>query len=81
VFFTKTASENPILWTGMNDASAKGRKGLGQMLKQVQHDGGVSLSCFVIPNLFRDLGFGLRNLGSKALPCGRGSLLYISEFS
>jgi len=31
---------------------------------------------FVIPNLFRDLGFGFKNLGFKAPPCGRGSLLH-----
>jgi len=29
----------------------------------------------VIPNLFRDLGFRFRNLGFKAPPCRRGSLL------
>ena len=30
---------------------------------------------FVIPNLVRDLGFGFKNLGFKAPPSGRGSLL------
>ncbi len=29
-----------------------------QMLKQVQHDMTVRFYLFVIPNLFRDLGFG-----------------------
>jgi len=61
--FIKTASENPVLWTGMKDASAKGRKDFNQMLKQVQHDNGVWISCFVIPNLFRDLGFWFREFG------------------
>jgi len=37
----KIAPENPVLWTGMKGASAKGRKSLNQMLKQVQHDNGV----------------------------------------
>jgi len=36
--------------TGMKDVSAKGRKNLNQMLKQVEHGNGVGLSCFVIPN-------------------------------
>ena len=35
------------------------------MLKQVQHDHRVFLLSFVIPNLIRDLGFGLENLGFK----------------
>ena len=39
--FIKIAPENPVLWTGMKGASAKGRKNLNQMLKQVQHDNGV----------------------------------------
>jgi len=43
------------------------------MLKRVQHDNRVWFSFFVIPNLFRDLGF--KNLGFKAPPCGRGNLL------
>jgi len=30
------------------------------MLKQVQHDNMGFALIFVIPNLFRDLGFGLR---------------------
>jgi len=34
-----------------------------------------SCSLFVIPNLFRDLGFGFQNLGFKARPAGGGSLL------
>jgi hypothetical protein len=41
--FIKTAPENPVLWTGMKGASAKGRKNLNQMLKQVQHDNWVWL--------------------------------------
>jgi hypothetical protein len=66
------ASENPVLWTGMKEASAKGRKDLNQMLKQVQHDNGVWFLCFVIPNQvlnllqdlrFRDLGFWFREFG------------------
>jgi len=35
---------------------------------------------FVIPNLFRDLGFGFRNLGFKTPPCGRGSLLFLTFY-
>jgi hypothetical protein len=50
--FIKTAPENPVLWTGM-----KAEK-INQMLKQVQHDMPVRSVLFVIPNLFRDLGFG-----------------------
>jgi len=34
------APENPVLWTGMKDASAESRKQANQMLKQVQHDMG-----------------------------------------
>jgi hypothetical protein len=34
----------------MKDVSAKGRKNLNQMLKQVEHGNGVWLSCFVILN-------------------------------
>jgi hypothetical protein len=44
----------------MKGACAKGRKDLKQMLKEVQHDNGVWVYCFVIPNLFRDLGFWFR---------------------
>jgi len=47
----------------MKGVSAKGRKKLNQMLKQVQHDNMGWLSFFVIPNLFRDLGFGFREFG------------------
>jgi len=61
--FIKTTPENPVLWTGMKGVSAKGRKNLSEMLKQVQHDNWVWLSPFVIPNLFRDLGFGFREFG------------------
>ena len=32
--FIKTASENPVLWTGMKGASAESRKKVNQMLKQ-----------------------------------------------
>jgi hypothetical protein len=32
--FIKTASENPVLWTGMKGASAESRKKANQMLKQ-----------------------------------------------
>jgi hypothetical protein len=63
LIYLKPAPENPVLWTGMKGGSAEGRKNLNQMLKQVQHDNGVWLSSFVIPNLFRDLGFGFREFG------------------
>ena len=46
------------------------------MLKQVQHDMRFGSGFFVIPNLFRDLGFRFKNLGFKAPLCGRGSLLF-----
>ena len=62
-FFIKTTPENPVLWAGMKGVSAKGRKNLSEMLKQVQHDNWVRLSSCVIPNLFRDLGFGFREFG------------------
>jgi hypothetical protein len=71
----KITPENPVLWTGMKGVSAKGRKKSNQMLKRVQNDKRVWFSVFVIPNLFRDLGFGFKNSGFKAPPCGRGSLL------
>ena len=32
--FIKTASENPVLWTGMKGASAASRKKVNQILKQ-----------------------------------------------
>jgi hypothetical protein len=32
--FIKIAPKNPVLWTGMKGASAKGRKNLNQMLKR-----------------------------------------------
>ncbi len=54
----------------MKGGSAEDRKNLNQMLKQVQHDNGVWLSSFVIPNLFRDLGFGLENWALKPNPVG-----------
>jgi hypothetical protein len=72
--FIKTAPENPVLWAGMKGVSAEGRKKLSEMLKRVQHDNSVWFSFFVIPNLFRDLGF--KNFGFKAPPCRRGSLLH-----
>jgi hypothetical protein len=53
----RIAPENPVLWTGMKGVSAEGRKNINQMLKRVQHDNRVWVSFFVIPNLFRDLGF------------------------
>jgi len=74
MLFIKTAPENPVLWLGMKGASAESRKKVNQMLKQV-HDKMVWVSLFVIPNLFRDPGFGFKNLGFKAPPCRRGSLL------
>ena len=52
----------------MKDASADSRGKADQMLKQVQ---GLSNSIY----RFLDLVFGFKNLGSKAPPCGRGSLL------
>jgi hypothetical protein len=58
----------------MKSVSAEGKKKLSEMLKRVQHDNSVWFSFFVIPNLFRDLGF--KNFGFKAPPCRRGSLLY-----
>jgi hypothetical protein len=64
------ASENPVLWTGMKGASAKGRRRSNQMLKRVQHDNRVgSLFCHPEPcpeldsGLFRDLVFGSKALG------------------
>jgi len=47
----------------MKGVSAKGRKKLNQMLKRGQHGNMVWLSFFVIPNLFRDLGFWFREFG------------------
>jgi hypothetical protein len=79
--YLKPAPENPVLWTGMKGGSAEGRKNLNQVLKQVQHDNGVWLSSFVIPNQvlnlfqdlrFRDLGFGFREFGPV------GGVLYFS---
>ena len=34
IYFMKTASENPVLWTGMKGVSAESRKKVNQMLKQ-----------------------------------------------
>jgi hypothetical protein len=59
--FIKSTPENPVLWTGMKGASAKGRKKPNQMLKPVQHDKRVWFSVFVIPNLVRDLGLGFES--------------------
>jgi hypothetical protein len=42
----------------MKGPSAKGRRKSNQMLKRVQHDNRVG-SLFVIPNMFRDLSFGV----------------------
>jgi hypothetical protein len=39
--FIKITPENPVLWTGMKGMSAKARKNLSEMLKQVQHDNWV----------------------------------------
>ena len=36
LFFIKIAPENPVLWTGIKGASAKGKKKVNQMLKRVQ---------------------------------------------
>jgi hypothetical protein len=49
--FIKIAPENPVLWTGMKGVSAKSRKNLNQMLKQVQHDNRVRVSFFCHPEL------------------------------
>jgi len=62
----------------MKGASTQSRKKTNQMLKRVQHDMTVRFWSFVIPNLFRDLVFGFKNLGFKASLCGRGSLLVIT---
>jgi hypothetical protein len=48
--FIKIAPENPVLWTGMKGASAKGRRKSNQMLKRVQHDNRVG-SLFCHPEL------------------------------
>ena len=45
--FIKTASENPVLWTGMKGAPAESRKKVNQMLKQVQHDMTVRFCSFL----------------------------------
>jgi len=50
-FIVKTASENPVLWTGMKDASSENRKQRNQMLKQVQHDVTVRFWPFCHPEL------------------------------
>ena len=73
--FIKITPENPVLWTGMKGVSAESRKKFNQMLKRVQTTGfGSSFlssrTCFGISVL------GLENLGFKAPPCGRGSLLF-----
>ena len=83
--FIKIAPENHVLWTGMKGVSAKGRKNLNQMLKRVQHDNRVRVSFFCHPEPgpeassgSKDFGIsvlGFKNLGFKAPPCGRGSLL------
>jgi len=49
-FVIKSAPENPVLWTGMKGASAKGRIESNQMLKRVQHDNRVG-SLFCHPEL------------------------------
>ncbi|OGP64644.1 MAG: hypothetical protein A2169_10965 [Deltaproteobacteria bacterium RBG_13_47_9] len=41
----------------------------------IQHDNGVWLSSFVIPNFFRDLGFDLENFVFKPRPMG--GVLYL----
>jgi hypothetical protein len=61
--FIRVTPENPVLWMGMKGVSAEGRKNLNPMLNRVQHDNRVWLSFFVIPNLFRDLGFGFEESG------------------
>jgi hypothetical protein len=45
---------------GMTGETAKSRKKPEWVLKRIQHDDGVCLSFFLIPNLFRDLGFGFK---------------------
>jgi hypothetical protein len=60
--FIKITPENPVLWTGMKGVSAEGRKKLNLVLKRL-HDNRVWFSFFVIPNLFRDLGFWFREFG------------------
>jgi len=49
--FIKIAPENPVLWMGMKGVSAKSRKNLNRMLKQVQHDNRVRVSLFCHPEL------------------------------
>jgi hypothetical protein len=70
----------------MKGVSAKGRKKLNQMLKRVQYDSMVWLLFFCHPEPGPELNsgsndfgisvLGLKNLGFKAPPCGRGSLLW-----
>ncbi len=57
--------KTPVLWTGWEESLLKAEK-INQMLKQVQHDVTIRFWSIVIPNLFRDLGFGLRILCFKA---------------
>jgi len=63
LIFIKIVPENPVLWTGMKGASAKGKKKVNQMLKRVQHDNWVWFPFSVIPNLFRDLNLRFREFG------------------
>jgi len=74
-FFIKNASENPVLWTGMKDVSAEGRKKHTRCWNKFSMTRRFGSGPAVIPNLFRDLDFRFRNLVFKAPPCGWGSLL------
>ena len=59
--FIKIASENPFLWTGTKDASAESKKKPTRCwIKFRSMTRGFGSGLFVIPNLFRDLGFGFR---------------------
>jgi hypothetical protein len=72
----------------MKGASAEGRKKTNQMLNQVQHDMTVRFwsSCHPEPGPELNSGstisrslFWFKNLGVKAPPCGRGSLINIEK--
>ena len=64
--FIKIAPENPVLWTGMKGASAKGKKKVNQMLKRVQHDNWVWFPFSVIPNQVLNLIQDLTISGSRS---------------
>jgi len=48
--FIEIVSGNPVVWTGMKGASAKGRRKSNQILKRVHHDNRVG-SLFCHPEL------------------------------